>query len=99
MPKLRLKRKGTVKLMEWVESIDRRGKVCWVERPLKPSLGTLRMPRGTPRPLEETHQARGAIGSNGKDFGGSHDHHMCHGAPQKTKVSTFADFPWTRNAN
>src|SRR5882724_2736118 len=31
MPKLRLKRKGTVKPMEWVESIDRRGKVCWVE--------------------------------------------------------------------
>jgi len=97
MPKLHLKRKGTVKLMEWVESIDRRGKACWVERPLKPSPGTLRMPRGTPRPsgtprpLEETHQARGAIGSNGKEFGGSHDHHMGHGAPRKTKVSTFAD--------
>ena len=49
------------------------------------------MPCGTPRPLEETHQARGAIGSNGKEFGGSHDHHMGHGAPRKTKVSTFAD--------
>src|SRR5882724_7919254 len=97
MPKLCLKRKGTVKLMEWVESIDRKGKVCWVERPLKPSPGTLRMPHGTPMPsgtpmpLEETHQARGAIGSNGEDFGGSHDHLMGHGAPWKTKVSTFAD--------
>jgi len=97
MPKLHLKRKGTVKLMEWVKTIDRRGKERWVERPLKPSPGTLRRPRGTPRPsgtprpLEETHQAGGAIGSNGEEFGGSHDHHMGHGAPRKTKVSTFAD--------
>ena len=88
IPKLPFTKKGTVKPMEWVETIDRRGKVCWVERPLKPSQDTQKRPHGTPRPSEK-HPAGGAIG--GKEFGGSHDHSMGHGAPQKTKVSKFAD--------
>jgi len=44
-------------------------------------------PSGTPRPSEKD-QAGGAIGSTGEEFGGSHDHYIGHGAPQKTKVST-----------
>jgi len=44
MPKLPFTKKGTVKPMEWVETIDHRGKVCWVERPLNP-----------PRYSEEAH--------------------------------------------
>jgi len=64
---------GTVKPMEWVETIDRRGKACWVERPLKPP-GRLREAHGTPRPSgtprrSEKYQAGGAIGSTGEEFG------------------------------
>ena len=91
MPKSCLTKRGTVKQMEWVEIIDRKGKSCWVERPLKPSPAALtRPPRpsGTCRPSEK-HPAGGAIG--GQEFGGSHDHYIGHGAPQKNKVSTFGD--------
>jgi len=90
MPKLPFTKKGTVKLMEWVETIDRRGKVCWVERPLKPSQDTQKRPSGTPR-RSETQKAGGAMGSMGEEFGGSHDHYIGHDAPRKTKVSTFGD--------
>jgi len=88
MPKLHPPKKGTVKPMEWVETINHKGKVCWVERPLKPSQAAQRRAHGTPRPSEKD-QAGGAIGSTGEEFGGSHDHYISHGAPQKTKVSTF----------
>src|SRR5882672_11906872 len=98
MPKLHHKKNGTVKPMEWVETIDHRGKARWVERPLKPSQADQRRPHGTPRRSEKD-QAGGAIGSTGEEFGGSHDHYISHGAPRKTKVSTFGDCPWTRNAN
>ena len=96
MPKLRHKKNGTVKQMEWVQTIDCRGKGCWVERPLKPSQAAQRRPHGTPRPSgtprrSEKDQAGGAIGSTGEEFGGSHDHYIGHGAPRKTKVSTFGD--------
>src|SRR5882724_464669 len=47
MPKSHLTKRGTVKQMEWVETIDRKGKSLWVERPLKPSPAALTMP---PRP-------------------------------------------------
>jgi len=33
----------------------------------------------------------GCHGSTGEEFGGSHDHYISHGAPWKTKVSTFGD--------
>src|SRR5882672_11058027 len=95
MPKLHLKQKGTVKPVEWVETTNRRGKVLWVERPLKPSPDTERRrkcgiprPSGAPRP-SETNAAGGAIGSHGEEFGGSHDHNIAHGAVRKTKVSTL----------
>jgi len=96
MPKLPFTKKGTVKPMEWVETIDCRGKVCWVERPLKPSQDTQKRPSGMPRPSgtprrSETQKAGGAMGSMGEEFGGSHDHYIGHDAPQKTKVSTFGD--------
>src|SRR5882672_12889069 len=91
MPKLRLKQNGTVKPVEWVEITNHRGKVRWVERPLKPSPDTGRRrtcrtprPSGAPRP-SETNAAGGAIGSHGREFGGSHDHNIGHGAFQKTK--------------
>jgi len=74
--------------MEWVETINHKGKVCWVERPLKPSWAAQRRAHGTTRPSEKD-QAGGAIGSTGEEFGGSHDHYISHGAPHKTKVSTF----------
>src|SRR5467141_789986 len=104
MPKLCLKQKGTVKPVEWVKTIDRRGKERWVERPLKPSWDAQRRPHGTPRPSatprwSEKDQAGGAIGSTGEEFGGSHDHYIGHGSPWKNKVTTFGDSPWTRNAN
>ena len=57
-----------------------------MERPLKPSQAAQRA-HGTPRQSEKD-QAGGAIGSTG-EFGGSHEHYISHGAPQKTKVSTF----------
>src|SRR5882672_8984224 len=96
MTKLCHKKNGTVKPMEWVETIDRRGKVRWVERPLKPSQAAQRRPHGKPRPSgtprrSEKDPAGGAIGSTGEEFGGSHDHYSGHGAPRKTKVSTFGD--------
>src|SRR5467141_2252000 len=104
MPKLCLKQKGRVKPVEWVKTIYRRGKEHWVERPSKLSRAAQRRPHGTPRPSgtprrSEKDQAGGAIGSTGEEFGGSHDHYISHGAPRKTKVSTFGDGPWTRNAN
>jgi len=37
MPKSRLQKKGTVKPMEWVETINSKGKGVLGERPLKPS--------------------------------------------------------------
>ena len=83
-----------MKPMEWVETINSKGKVCWVERPSKSSQAAQKRPHGTPRLSgtprhSEKHQAGGAIGSTGEEFGGSHDHYIGHGAPQKTKVSTF----------
>ena len=110
MPKSRLQKKGTVKPMEWVETINSKGKVCWVERPLKPSQAAQKRPHGTLRPSgtpklsgtprwSENDQAGGAIGSTGEELGGSHDHYIGHGAPRKTKVSTFGDLSQTRNAN
>jgi len=64
-------------------NIDLQGKVCWVERPLKPSKDTQKRPSGTPSHLEhpghlDTQMIRnterwGAMGSMGEEFGGSHD--------------------------
>src|SRR5882672_9443416 len=89
MPKLCLKQKGTVKPVEWVETTNRRGKVIWVERPLKPSPDTERRRTcRTPRQSEKN-AAGGVIGSYGKEFGGSHDHNISHGAFWKTKISTL----------
>ena len=62
MPKSCLKKRGTVKPMEWVETINHKGKMCWVERPLKPSWAAQRRAHGTPRQSEKD-QAGGAIGS------------------------------------
>ena len=93
--------------MEWVETITARERCAgWrplkpsqaaqkrphgTPRPSgTPKLSGTPRPSGTPRQSEKD-QAGGAIGSTGEEFGGSHDNYIGHGAPQKTKVSTFGD--------
>src|SRR5882724_12897725 len=49
MPTFHPPKKGTVKPMELVETINCKGKVRWVERPLKPSWAAQRRAHGTPR--------------------------------------------------
>jgi len=74
MPKLHLKQKVTVEPVEWVKTIDHRGKGALGGETLKTLPGFSERPHGTPRPSgtpgHQKRSAGGAIGSTGEEFGG-----------------------------